>query len=75
MMVKMAKEDRKVKSQLMSLLSEAKRELAIIIHKLRCEFDSMIKENEEKCMNSIDDLEIDLTRRMEDVYSMSSTTK
>ena len=32
---KVAQEDRKVKSQLISLISEAKRELAIIIHKLR----------------------------------------
>ena len=38
MLAKMAEEDKKVKQNLMSVVSEAKRELAIIIHRLRSDF-------------------------------------
>ena len=65
MLAKMAEEDKKVKQNLMSVVSEAKRELAIIIHRLRSDFQNMIQDNEDKCMASIDDLETELCKKIE----------
>lgn len=39
---------------------------------MRSEFDTMIRENEDKCMASIDDLEIDLCKKMEQISQQGS---